>query len=108
MSVLIVNPVAQECVYSMGGWDKFVCRRDDDPKWTHKEFIDLYRLHSKSNGIMPRVLRGHFDLTYNSVIDYDKVRIIGNREQGMMMLESIKSGAELPGIDTSKIFKRIE
>ena len=93
--VLIPNKVLFNVVKSWGSWDNFCIQRDGKYReLTHIEFIKKYILMSDTVDLLePETLKGASTLLYGeltSVGDGIQVRepvIIGDREQGLKMLE---------------------
>ena len=88
-SVLITDPVAQEAVINLGGWETFCLRRMDDPKWTRKDFMDAYKnlIHSCAKS-EPQILFGTFD-AMNGTANWRWFKILGDQMKGREMLTQV-------------------
>ncbi|MBN2400823.1 MAG: hypothetical protein JXN64_00340 [Spirochaetes bacterium] len=87
-SVLCADPVAQEAVKSMGGWDEFCEYRAKDNHWCHNDFVERYaNLQASARNAEPEVLKGFTEKYYRKEIRPENVKLIGNQERGKMLLE---------------------
>jgi len=107
ISVLIVNKKTQAVIESFGGWYKFCQYRDNKPEYAYKDFINRY-INTKCWFNEHKILRGYNDMYWNNDIDYAKVMIIGDKEEGTEILEDLKNGYNTIEQFTTKLIKGVE
>jgi len=107
VSVLITNKRTQAVIDSFGGWYRFCQYRDSRPEYAYKDFINRY-INTRCWLNESKVLRGYNDMYWNSEIDFDKVAIIGDKEEGRQILEDLKNGYNTIEHITIKMIKGVE
>jgi hypothetical protein len=97
-SVLITDPVAQEAVVNLGGWDEFCLRRIGNPEWSRKDFVTAYKnLFRSGLQVEPRILFGPRDAIKRQV-DWRWFKILGDQTVGLAMLDkAIKNMPQIEG-----------
>lgn len=89
--ILCTDNFTQQTIEAMGGWDEFCEAKARDPYWTHKDFVERYIRYSKINvQTKPKVLKGYNEKYYNKIIDYNKIKVIGDESKALVMIENIK------------------
>jgi hypothetical protein len=96
-SILCTDIVTQETLKSMGGIDDFVDYRDKSNQWCHKDFIERYIRYKSKDFLMnakPEILLNGIERmypTYPRDSFYMNLKIIGDQQKGMQLLEDIKT-----------------
>lgn len=93
-SILCTDMILQETIRSMGGWYEFCQYKERNSAACHRDFVDRYKnIAMIPMQHKPRVLRGYGDMFWNQDIDYNKVKVIGDKELAKQMMQEIKSYA---------------
>jgi len=98
--VIIVDPIAYFIVSGYGSWDRFCQERDGFYReLNHKSFIDRYITAARSGvSETPRPLAGHYRLEYGPSFQGLKTEIIGDQDQGRLLLEGMKRNKEIENL----------
>jgi hypothetical protein len=107
--ILCTDIVTQETLKSMGGIDEFVKYRNESNQWCHKDFIERYIRHGSKDFIenaKPEIMINDMERmypTYPRESFFNNVKMIGDQQKGIQLLENIKS--EILQIEKKPEFK---